>query len=77
MDNRKNKYESFKKHPWFSKLFLKMKKDDDLFCINFIDDNKDLKNDEFEKKVNRVFIDKSDKPKNWKIISEILTCINT
>lgn len=77
MKNRLEKYDNFRAHPWFSRLFVKLKQADDSFCLDFIKQNEHLSKDDFEKKVNRVFIDKSDKPKNWKIILEILTCINT
>jgi len=63
-------------HPWLKKSFAKLGKQDIEFIINFY--NKDFKNkDEAMLACNRAFMDCAEKPKNWKIILEMLSCITT
>lgn len=59
------------------KLFKKLKKDDIKIIKNFIDDNIDTDKNSFELKLNRFFLDKKDKPKNWLLILEILSNHNS
>lgn len=76
MDARLNKFNSFSSHPWFSRIFSKLKTDDVNFAVRFISENSSLEKGQFEMAVNRMFIGK-EKPKRWKEIMELLTCCNS
>lgn len=66
------------KHPFLKRLFKGMKSDDVSMIVNFIRESEGLEVNEFEKKINRLFIDKGDlKPRKWKEISEVLSVVNT
>lgn len=75
--NRIEAIESAFNHPFLKKGFIKLKKDEIEFCFSFIKENMDIDADKFEFKINRIFLDKEIKPKNWKIITELLSCSNT
>ena len=70
-------FKSIGSHPYLKKSFLKLKQDDINFCIKFINDFDSFGNDDFESKINRIFMDNDNKPKNFKIICEMLSCTNT
>jgi hypothetical protein len=57
--------------------FKKLKRDELLIGINFIIQNDSLNKDDFEYKLNRLFMDKLEKPKNWTNILELLSITNT
>jgi predicted nuclease of restriction endonuclease-like RecB superfamily len=75
--NRINSLEIAINHPFLRKGFQKLKKSDIDFLYNFINENMNLNTEEFEKTINRFFLDKQIKPKNWNIISELLSSSNT
>ena len=61
---------------WQQKLLKKLKKEEIEFCKNFIISNESISNDEFAFKVNRLFIDEKNPPKNRHIMAEIIgACI--
>lgn len=63
-------------HPWMKKSFAKLKSKDIEIVKNFF--NADYANkDVATLACNRMFMDCQDKPKNWKIINEICSCIIT
>lgn len=64
-------------HAWLGKSYNKLTPEDERLCLDFIKANGYLDKDGFDKAVNRMFLDKVDKPKNWKIICELLSCANT
>lgn len=76
-NNRLEQFKGYKSHPWLKKAYAKMTKKDLEIAINFIESNHSLSPSEFEHKVNRMFIDKIDKPKNFTIILELLSCCNS
>lgn len=55
--NRIDKLNSFKEHAWYSRLYKKLKPTHIDFCTEFIEKNNNLNKDEFEKAVNRMFLD--------------------
>jgi hypothetical protein len=60
-------------HPWIKKSFAKLNKADIDFIIAFF--NRDITNrDDAMLICNRLFMDQVNKPKNWKIISELISC---
>lgn len=63
-------------HAWHGKNVKKLNKIDLIFITNFIETNNDLSKNDFEMAVNRIFINK-ERPKNWCIILELLSCINS
>lgn len=75
--NRINSLEIAINHPFLRKGFEKLKKSEIDFLYDFIKKNMDLNTEEFEKTINRFFLDKQIKPKNWNIISELLSSSNT
>ena len=70
-------FHAYKNHAWLCKSFNKLKADDLAFCEQFINDNDLLDKKKFDALVNRLFMDDKIKPKNWKIISELLSCSNS
>jgi len=73
---RKENFDNLIKHPWFSKLYVKLTEKELVFCRNFLDNHETLDNGNFEMAINRLFLEK-DKPKNWKVICELLMVSKT
>jgi len=76
MSIRLQKLESFKTHPWFKKLYAKLASRDCIFMLETLNKLDHLAKDEFEFKVNRLFLGVDDKPKHWKEIIELLNSCN-
>lgn len=76
-DKRLVTFYSYKEHSWFNKIWLKLSKQEIALCEEFICKNKDLDKTAFEMAVNRMFLEQNQKPKNWTIICELLTCSNS
>lgn len=75
--NRQESLELTFNHPYLKKGFLRLSKDEIAFCLNFIKENENSDPDTFEFKINRIFMDKAEKSKNWKIITELLSASNS
>ena len=75
MNKRMIKFLSYKDHPMLGKQFKKLKLEDTFLIYEFLTANISDSKDQLEQKINRLFIDK-EKPKNWKIICELLSCSN-
>jgi hypothetical protein len=60
-------------------LQKKLKINEEIILINFLQtaDELGFGPNEFEFKTNRLFLDNPNKPKNWSVICEILSCVNT
>lgn len=74
--SRREKFEILREHPWLGKIFRKLTLADMKLCIEFLNLHESKTIDEFEFLVNRMFLDKSDRPKNSGIIQELLSCAN-
>lgn len=61
-----------KNHAWLGRVFSKLTESDIRLCLSFIEKN--IASADFDRDVQRMFIDVADKPKNWKHIMELLTC---
>ncbi len=61
----------------YKKSFKKLADREFLLIEAFMVVNSDLNHIEFEYKVNRMFLDYKDKPKNWVIIQELLVASNS
>lgn len=72
---RLEKFESFKTHAWFKKLYKKLSNEDILLARGFIVKNEYLTANAFESAVNRMFLGR-ERPANWNIISELLANCN-
>lgn len=70
-------FNELKNHAWLGKQYKKLTKNDIKLATVFIKEKNHLSKNDFELAVNRMFLDNSNKPKNWKIISELLCCTNT
>ena len=66
-----------KKESHVGKLMAKITTHEFISITRFVEERRSLDKGAFEKDINRWFLDSSDKPKNWAIMSEILSCINT
>lgn len=64
--------EHLKSHPYLKKGFSKLKASEITLIEELLNSSEDK--DALAIKANRMFMDKSDKPKNWKIISEMASC---
>lgn len=72
MGSRESKFEALRKDAWYGALFPKLKKAGEQTCLEFIRKNEELTIGEWEKAVQRLFLDKETKPANWTLINEIL-----
>jgi hypothetical protein len=63
-------------HILYKRLALKLSEAEFDSCVAFIEDNDHLAHLEFEYAINRMFLDRKDKPKNWIIIQELLMVAN-
>jgi hypothetical protein len=70
-------FNNLKTHPWLSKAFIKLSKQEIQIATEFIHSNQLLSKGDFEFAVNRMFLDQANKPKNYSIILELLTCCNS
>lgn len=52
--NRLQRFHSLESHPFLGKEFKRMTVSEKTFCINFIDQNENLNDDQFIEKANRV-----------------------
>ena len=57
------KFYDHAQHPMFHKLLERLTKEEFALCVQFIQDNSGLNNDDFNLKVNRWFLDVPNKPK--------------
>jgi hypothetical protein len=74
---RLEKFRSYSTHAWHQKTFKKLKPAEIAVAEKFIADNDHLPKGDFELKLNRMFLGVADKPKNFPIILELLTCANS
>ena len=72
--SRKDIFHSFLAHPHLGKLYKKLSKKEIELCNEILEVNKDQSGSEFNKTANHVFLGKNDKPKNWLLIAELLSC---
>lgn len=78
MTKLKERFEAYKKlesHPVEKKLYQKLTAFERSYIELFIFQNRDLSENEWASKVNRLFLDNKDKPKNHVQIWAILTNI--
>lgn len=75
--NRLEKFNSFESHGWLHKAYKKLSKTELDIAKGFIHENDALNKGDFEFAVNRMFTGKTDLPKNWSVILELLTCCNS
>lgn len=66
-------FESLGNHLWYSKIVKKLKVEDKKFCLQFLKENAHLDKNDYAHKVNRLFIDQDNKPKNATLIWEVLS----
>lgn len=77
INKRLIKFDTFQTHPWLRKLYNKLKKEEILICYKFIKTNELLNQSDFEIAINRMFLDNKNKPKNYTLILELLSCANS
>lgn len=73
---RREKFEVLREHPWLGNIFKRLTVMDIRACLEFLKLHEGKNIDEFEYLVNRMFLDKPDRPKNSGIIQELLSCAN-
>jgi hypothetical protein len=72
VETRKDRLMATKEHPWFSRLWAKLREPDEDIMIDFCNQNQSLDAGQWEMKVHRLFMDKTDRPTRWKEITELL-----
>lgn len=72
---RIEKFRSYAAHPWLGKTFAKLKVEDIVAAEAFMAAHAASSRDAFELAVNRMYLDKH-KPKNWTIVTELLSSCN-
>lgn len=63
-------------HVLYKRLALKLSEAEFDQCVDFIEEHDHLDHLQFERKINRLFLDREHKPKNWTIIQELLMVAN-
>lgn len=76
MSKRVEAFANMERHPWLKKSWARLSAAEIALANSFIATNDSLDLGEFEKAVNRMFMDKP-KPKNWTVICELLSCSNS
>ena len=60
-------------HPWYGRHFKSLSDKAFKVAVDFMEETALLTHDEFVPAVNRMFLDKPEKPKGWELITELLT----
>lgn len=74
---RAEAFQELKAHPWHKRTFAKLSSEELGLCLSFLEENAALPREEFEKAVNRMFLDSVVKPKRWTMVLELLSLSNT
>ncbi len=64
-------------HAWHGREFKRLKKEERISCVAFIQENDALDVQAFEYAANRWFLDKPDRPKNWTMMWGLVTAANS
>lgn len=75
MERRQQRVEELKSHPWLKRLFKGLRGPELAMIEAFCATNAGADKNEFEARVNRMFMDR-EKPKRWKEILEVLANAN-
>ncbi len=75
--NRMEAFLSLEEHAWLGRIFKRLSKSELQIAKDFIQSHESTPQQEFEFAVNRMFLGKADKPKNYTMILELLSCANT
>ena len=70
--DRKQAFENLQHHPWFGKVFARLKPATKALALQFIEQHQSASHDQFIPLVNRMFLDK-ERPKQWELILDLLT----
>lgn len=65
-----------KKYHW-EKRWKKLSAEEQKILVDFITKHEGDRKSDFEIAVNRLFLDKKEKPKNWTLVCEILCNVNS
>lgn len=74
---RTQSFLSYSQHAWLYKAFKRLRKPELELCLKFIEQHDHLSKGDFELAVNRMFLGATERPKNWTICLELLTCANS
>lgn len=74
---RAEKFRALAAHGWLKSVFKKLTAEERQIAEDFIRENDALDKGAFELRINRMFLDRLEKPKHWKEILELLTCANS
>lgn len=75
--SRSELYDGQRDHPWLGRLHTQLSAREDALARQFICDHDHLDVGPFELAVNRMFVDRPNRPRRWTIIMELLTCVNS
>jgi len=76
-ETRLARFQEYENHPWHGKRMAKLTLAEMEECVTFLMNYGDLPKDQFEMTVNRMFLDRPKKPKNWLVMQELLACSNS
>lgn len=76
MNNRLVKFLELAEHPYFSKVYKKLTKDDINCCIEFLMSTYNESKDEFAISVRNLGLKIHSSNKKWALIDELLICSN-
>lgn len=73
---RLNKFKSLADHPWYRKQYTSLKKEEVAVIVNFIEASAHLSFGDYALAVERMFLDKPNKPKRWALLQELALVSN-
>lgn len=77
MDERLAKFNAYATHPWLRKVYARLRPAELAEARAFIVANAHLDRGAFEMRVNRLYLDRAEKPRHLPEIQELLTCCNS
>lgn len=73
---RLEKFEALADHPWYGRMWKKLSSSERTCAVHFLVENENASKDEFEIRINRLFLDR-EKSKNADLIVELLSVSNS
>jgi len=77
MKSRLEHFRDLDRHAWFGRQMAKLKKGQREICEQFIAEHDHLDRGQFEMALNRWWVDRQDRPKNWSSLQELVMISNS
>ncbi len=73
---RTGRFSTLMRHPILGRIAARLTKEEHHECLQFILDHGEMAHLDFEHEINRMFIDRPQKPRHWTEMSELLMASN-